>query len=153
MPNVSFFKGCKTVVTTSMSSFFLFKVDSQAPRRAVQCLLAYKLIHLVAGVQSQLDGPPKVGNTSTPTSPGNRTPPTSAKPNTLNDEKNYINTNRLLAHHKLGRSTIRKVRQINSSRCREDRRCKKKGWLPRRLYRARASSKVREILHRTMKVS
>ena len=146
MPNVSFFKGCKTVVTTSMSSF------CQAPRRAVQCLLAYKLIHLVAGVQGQVDGPPKVGNTSMPTSPGNRTPPTSAKPNTLNDEKNYINTNRFLVHHKLGRSTIRKVRQINSSRCREDRRCKK-GWLPRRLYRARVSSKVREILHRTMKVS
>ena len=26
-------------------SFFMFEVDSQAPRRAVQCLLAYKLIH------------------------------------------------------------------------------------------------------------
>ena len=39
--------------------FFYVKVDSQAPRRAVQCLLAYKLTHLEAEVQSQLDGPPK----------------------------------------------------------------------------------------------
>ena len=37
----------------------MFKVDSQAPRREVQCLLAYKLTHLEAGVQSQLGGPPE----------------------------------------------------------------------------------------------
>ena len=34
------------LVRPALGSFFcVFKVDSQAPRRAVQCLLAYKLIH------------------------------------------------------------------------------------------------------------
>ena len=34
-------------------------MDSQAPRRAVQCLLADRLIQLEAGGASQLEGPPQ----------------------------------------------------------------------------------------------
>lgn len=99
-------------------------MDSQAPKGGA--ILADLQAHPSSGVQGQLDGPSKVGNTSTPTMPGNRTRPTSAKDYHTKRQQKYINTNRHLGHHKIGRSTIRKARQINSSRSREDRRCKQR---------------------------
>ena len=64
---------CRSVVSGRdgghVPGFFLFKVDSQAPRRAVQCLLAYKLTR-----QTTTDHL-KRGCTSTSNSPRDRTPP------------------------------------------------------------------------------
>ena len=71
----------------------MFKVDSQAPRRVVQCLLAYKLTR-----QTTTDHL-KRGCTSTSNSPRDRTPPLQTSKQTKRNTNSYrLQDNRTNEH-------------------------------------------------------